>query len=216
MSHTGTSFPGDIMGIFKGFLGIGTLALSISLGGGLAALAPSSFAAARELTPAEHKEVYLAIKQVEQVWPNSQAARALRARLIEGTLLVDDRMPSKTLATTNYPLVGKQVITLTPTLVPDSTRPVYRQDTRFGQAALFDDRTKLASVLVHEWLHTTQSFLDSRINRFNTGRMEIPAYELQISYLRALLVLVKDNPTFAARVDSLIEYFGFELEEYKR
>lgn len=167
--------------------------------------------AARPLSATERIEMVRAIELIETTWKSGTASGKLRTLLDRGLLRAEDRWPSGFHGETSFPLFGKQTVTISSAIIPNPANRLYL--IKGGDLNLFEDRVWLASILVHEWLHTTQSWIASRIHRF-TGRLEPPAWRKQKEFLQALLARETDRSR-SMRVETMIDRVDFELEELK-
>jgi hypothetical protein len=174
-------------------------------------LAISSAAqASRAPNSTEAREIQTALNAIASYLPGSATARTLTAMFAQGQIRVADDWPDNQYGMTNYPVVGPQIIQLNARAIPDPSFRGYQG--RYGQYALFEDRTWIASVLVHEWLHTTQSWAFVHLHRFDfQNAVEVPAWKRQRVFLERVLNRYQADTFRRVRVESLIDSVDVEI-----
>lgn len=164
--------------------------------------------AARRPTAAEAAGLRQAIANIESVGGYSLAVGLLRQKLALGALLVEDAWDDSMSGQTSYPIVGNQTITISAKKIPNLLSRNYTG--RFGAAGLFEDQTWLASVMVHEWFHTTQSYLFVHTVRWN---VEPPAWRFQVKFLKKIVQRVQGQDVFIRdRAEGLVERAQYEVD----
>jgi hypothetical protein len=175
---------------------------------GVLILASANLAhAARLPNTAERNELRHAIKLIVSVGQNAAAVALLSQSLAQGTLKIEDGWNDGTQGLTNYPVRGPQTITIAAQTIPDASHPGFRGER--GAPGLFEDRLWLASILVHEWLHTTQSWLYVHTQWWN---IEPPAWRAQVVFLKGMRTKLRDYTLYELRADSLVDRAQFSLD----
>ena len=173
----------------------------------------SSFAAARLPDANEMKELIRAIVAIRHVGKNPATVDALTELLGTDHLLMEDSWSSDLNGVTNYPILGgERTITINSHIIPNATSAVYTG--RFGPDALFEDRSWLESILVHEYLHTTQSYLAARLG--GPKKVEPPAWKYQLQFMQNLCATLSDpaNATKKNRCEGLEDRIQAEIDLY--
>jgi hypothetical protein len=162
--------------------------------------------AARPLAPAEHFEIRKAIALIGQFWPGSNTESDLRRFYVQGQIFAEDHWPANERGRTTFPIVGVQTITVQSGTIPNLNARKYSLP--LGHVELFEDRALLASVLVHEWFHTTQSWAQAK---FMPWTVEKPAWIQQREFLNVLLKRYQDNSYYRDRLEFLIDRVTSEI-----
>lgn len=171
-------------------------------------LAGQAAQAARQPTAAESAGFRQAISNIESVGGYSLAVGLLRQKLALGALLVEDAWDDSMSGQTSYPIIGNQTITISAQKIPNLRSRNYTG--RFGAAVLFEDQTWLASVMVHEWFHTTQSYLFVHTVRWN---VEPPAWRFQVGFLKKIVQRVQgQDVSIRDRAEGLVERAQYEVD----
>lgn len=186
---------------------IGKLAVLLTLVFGLGSHEAS---AARKLTSREAIEVIRATENILKAG-EKEAAEELRAAFVADQILAEDNWPGNLYGQTPIRIAGTRKITVNKNILPDPSERRYQL--RFGKIDLFEDRTFLEGILVHEWVHTRQAYLQAIFRR---STIEPEAYQRQKVYLQKVMIgLDSADPDLKfkkVRIESLIDRIDAELE----
>ncbi len=173
--------------------------------------AHAGFPGTRAPNASERKELMLALSAIRSLG-YVEAANALTAMMARGGLEIDDAMESGFYAETSYPIVGEQTIRFNALLFPDLGAPGYRVP-NWGKINLVEDRVWLASILAHEWYHTTQpAWWVRTVGRFYSAR-EKPAWTLQRNFLqRAVVPMSQGDARLKSRLEGLVDQAQSEVD----
>jgi len=171
----------------------------------VAALLSMTAWASRQPDGREQQELDRAIAMIAQTAENGDVSKHLIEMVAHHLILVEDAWDSSLYGQTSYPITGDQTITINVRAIPDLGAALYR--THNGPYDLFEDRVWLASILVHEWLHTTQSWVFVHSDR---AGVEPPAWLEQMSFLKRVRSSVSDDSMRIQRVDMLIDRVAVE------
>jgi hypothetical protein len=173
--------------------------------------AHAGFPGTRAPNPSERKELMLALSTIRNLG-YTETANALSAMMARGGLEIDDAMESGFYAETSFPIVGDQTIRFNARLFPDLGAPAYRVP-NWGKINLVEDRVWLASILAHEWYHTTQpAWWVRTVGRFYSAR-EKPAWILQWNFLqRAVVPMSEADARLKSRLEALVDRAQSEVD----
>ena len=173
--------------------------------------AQAGFPGTRAPNASERKELILALSAVRNLG-YTETAIALSAMMARGGLEIDDAMESGFYAETSFPIVGDQTIRFNARLFPDLGAPAYRHHT-WGKINLVEDRVWLASILAHEWYHTTQpAWWVRTVGRLYSAR-EKPAWTLQRDFLqRAAVRMSEGDARLKSRLEGLVDRAQSEVD----
>ena len=172
----------------------------------VAALLSISAWASRQPDAREQRELNRAIATIALTAESVEVSKHLSEMMAHHLILIEDAWDSSLYGQTSYPITGDQTVTINARAIPDVGAALYR--THNGPYDLFEDRIWLASVLVHEWLHTTQSWVFVHSDR---AGVEPPAWLEQKRFLKRVRSSVPDDSMRIQRVDMLIDRVAAEI-----